>query len=389
MKRNSARFVVLIMIGVLAAVQFSQTLDDDDLTAPAITPEMKIETVASGLEIPWSIVFPDRRSLIFSERTGKVRLISDGRLIEKPLLTLSDVETSGENGLMGLAVHPQFVTNKFIYLAYVYRGHDRKYVRVSRYRLEGDELVRPTTIIEEIPAAKYHAGTRLGFGPDGKLYITTGDARKQKNAQKLKSLSGKTLRLNDDGTIPSDNPFVTKKGARGEIWSFGHRNAQGLAWQPGSGIMFQTEHGPSLIDGVSLFKKRTGGDEFNIVERGKNYGWAKISHKMQKSGMVSPLIEYSPAVAPASGMFYDSDVFPEFRGNFFFGALKAKALVRVVLQGTRPIAQQILFRGKYGRIREVAAGPDGAIYFSTSNRDGRGDRSKSDDRILRILPIGR
>ena len=375
-----------LMFTAFATERSAQTLDDDDFPLPAATHRMRVETVVGGLEIPWSIVFPDPESLIISERPGRVRLIKSGKLIKKPLLTLASVETSGENGLMGLALHPDFARNGLVYLAYVYRNNEKKFVRVARYRFTGTDLVAPETILDMIPAAKYHAGTRLGFGPDGKLYITTGDARKQKNAQKLDSLSGKTLRLNDDGTIPENNPFFGTKGARAEIWSYGHRNAQGLAWQPGSGIMFQTEHGPSLIDGVSLFRKRTGGDEFNLVERGKNYGWAKISHKMKKSGMVSPLIEYSPAVAPASAMFYDGDAFPMFRGNFFFGALKAKALIRVVLEGAKPVAQQILFRGEYGRIREVAAGPDGSIYFSTSNRDGRGDKGETDDRILRIVP---
>ncbi len=370
----------------LAPYLRAQTLDDNELPLPGITPAMAVETVASGLEIPWSMVFPSKDTIILSERPGRIRRIVNGLLEAKPLLTLSDVETSGENGLMGLALHPEFRNNSFLYLAYVYREKTGKFVRVARYKLVGAQLIEPKTIIELIPAAKYHAGTRLGFGPDKKLFITTGDARKQKNAQKLDSLSGKTLRLNDDGSIPDDNPFKDVEGARPEIWSYGHRNAQGMAWQPGTGLMFQTEHGPSLIDGVSLFKKRTGGDELNLVERGKNYGWAKISHKMTKSGMVSPLIEYSPAVAPASGMFYNGDAFPLMKGDFFFGALKGKAVVRIVFEGSRPVAQQFLFKDVFGRIREVAEGPDGSIYFSTSNRDGRGKIRDGDDKILRIVP---
>ena len=236
-----------------------------------------------------------------------------------------------------------------------------------------------------IPAARYHAGTRLRFGPDGKLYITTGDATNQSQGQELDTLGGKTLRLNDDGTIPQDNPFVNQKGARGEIWSFGHRNAQGMDFQPETGLMFQTEHGPSLIDGVSLFK-RSGGDEVNIVERGKNYGWAKISHKMKRAKMETAIIQYSPAVAPASGMFYRGTLFPEFKGNFFFGALKGEAIIRLVLDGRKVVSQERLLTKTYGRIREIAEAPDGSIYFSTSNRDGRGDAGVEDDRILRLVP---
>jgi glucose/arabinose dehydrogenase len=159
-----------------------------------------------------------------------------------------------------------------------------------------------------------------------------------------------------------------------------------MDWQPETNLMWQTEHGPSLIDGVSLFKKRTGGDEINIVERGKNYGWDKISHSMTKEGMETPLIEYSPAVAPASGVFYRGEAFPEFKNNLFFGALKGESLIRLVIDGRKITAQEYLFKKKYGRIREIAVSPEGYVYFSTSNRDGRGDTVNEDDRILRIVP---
>ncbi len=187
-----------------------------------------------------------------------------------------------------------------------------------------------------------------------------------KPRQRLDSLGGKTLRLNDDGTVPSDNPFVGQQDSRPEIWTFGHRNAQGLDWQPDSNLMFQTEHGPSGFDGPG------GGDEVNIVEKGKNYGWPMIHHKDSRAGLESPLLEYTPAVAPASGTFYRGAAFPQFRGNFFFGNLRGQTLIRVVLDGRRVVSQERLLEKQYGRIRDVAEGPDGAIYFSTSNRDGRG-----------------
>ncbi|HKP12649.1 MAG TPA: PQQ-dependent sugar dehydrogenase, partial [Blastocatellia bacterium] len=210
--------------------------------------------------------------------------------------------------------------------------------------------------------------------------VTTGDATQRQLAQKLDSLAGKTLRLNDDGSVPQDNPFVGQQGVRPEIWSTGHRNAQGMDWQPGSNLMFQTEHGPSGFDGPG------GGDEVNIVERGKNYGWPLIHHTATREGLEAPLLEYTPAVAPASGMFYRGSAFPEFRGNFFFGCLRGQCLVRVVLDGRRVVSQERLLRD-YGRIRDVAEGPDGAIYFSTSNRDGRGRAASGDDRILRLVPV--
>ena len=348
-------------------------------------PKFRVETVAKNLEIVWSIVFAPDGRVFFTERPGRVRVIENGALRSAPFFVVPDIELKGESGLMSIALHPDFAENHYVYLAYGYQTGGDQMVRVARYRETGATLIEPKTIIENIPASRYHSGTRLKFGPDGKLYITTGDATKQERAQRLNSINGKTLRLNDDGSIPDDNPFVGQAGARPEIWTYGHRNAQGMDWQPGSNLMFQTEHGPTWIDGVSLFK-RTGGDEVNIVERGKNYGWAKISHTMKRDGMETPIIEYSPAVAPASGMFYRGDLFPEFKNNFFFGTLKGQAIIRLVLDGRKIVAQDKLLTKQYGRIREVAEAPDGSIYFSTSNRDGRGSPTADDDRILRLVP---
>jgi aldose sugar dehydrogenase len=386
MKKKILIFVLLSLVSV--SIQ-AQTADDKDLPLPKDSPDFKVETVAENLEVPWSIVFAPDGRILFTERPGRIRVITDGKLREEPLFTVPDVELDSETGLMGMVLHPDFAENRLLYFAYVYESEGEKFVRISRYEETENGLKNPRTIIEKIPAAKFHAGMRLRFSPvDGKLYLTTGDATKQKRAQDLGSLNGKTLRLNDDGSVPADNPFVKTKNARPEIWSYGHRNAQGLDWHPETGEMFQTEHGPSLIDGVSLFKKRTGGDEINIVERGKNYGWAKISHRMTRKGMESPLVEYSPAVAPASGVFYRGDAFPAYKNNFFFGALKGEALVRLVVEGRRITAQEYLFTKKYGRIREVAVSPEGHIYFSTSNRDGRGDAAAGDDRIIRLVPAG-
>jgi aldose sugar dehydrogenase len=376
---------VLLLANVACGFSSGETSESESLIL-ADTSKLQVETVATNLEVVWSIIFAPDGRMFFTERPGRVRVFEKGKLTAAPLFTVPDVELSGESGLMGMTLHPDFSENHFLYLAYVYQAKDDKYVKVVRYREAGDKLADAKTIVEMIPAARYHAGTRLGFGPDGKLYVTTGDATRQNQAQKLDTLGGKTLRLNDDGTIPTDNPFVNEKNARAEIWTYGHRNAQGMDWQPETGLMFQTEHGPSLIDGVSLFK-RSGGDEVNIVERGKNYGWAKISHKSKREGMETAIVEYSPAVAPASGMFYRGKLFPEYKNNFFFGALKGQAIIRLVLDGRRVISQEKMFVKTYGRIREIAEAPDGSIYFSTSNRDGRGDPTKEDDRILRIVPV--
>ncbi len=351
-------------------------------TSPVVAEQsrvsFRVETVVDHLEVPWSIVWAPDGRMFFTERSGRVQTFQSGK--PKLLFTVPDVAPSGEGGLMSLALHPQFATNHFVYLAYVYEA-DSEYVRVSRYRESDKGLVDRKVIIEQIPAAQYHAGCRLRFGPDGKLYITTGDATRRDLAQRLDSIAGKTLRLNDDGTVPPDNPFVGRQDARPEIWSYGHRNGQGIDFQPGTNLLFETEHGPSGFDGPG------GGDEVNIVEKGKNYGWAEIHHTQTKAGMEAPLLEYTPACAPASAMFYRGSAFPEFRGNFFFGCLRGTRMIRVVLDGRRVVSQENLLEGKYGRIRDVAEGPDGFLYFSTSNKDGRGQAATDDDRIIRLMPI--
>jgi aldose sugar dehydrogenase len=238
---------------------------------------------------------------------------------------------------------------------------------VVRFRETGASLVEPTPVVRNIPAARFHAGCRLRFGPDGKLYITTGDATDKNIAQDLKSLGGKILRVNDDGSIPKDNPWPNSP-----VWSYGHRNPQGIDWDPVSGLLYETEHGPSGFDGG------TGGDEVNIIEKGKNYGWPVIHHRQTRAGMLAPLAEYSPACAPGSGAFWKND--------YYFGCLRGEHLHRLVLDPKdrrRIVSEERLFTN-LGRIREVAAGPDGALYFSTSNRDGRGDPAKEDDRIFRV-----
>ncbi len=347
-------------------------------TAGAV--KFKVETVAANLEVPWGFAFLPDGNILFTERPGRVRLIENGKLKTENIYKVPDVEPSSESGLMDISIHPNFAENKFVYLAYAY-NQDGKRVKVVRYKYDGKTFIEPKIIIENIPAAPNHAGTRARFGPDGKLYITTGDATDWDLAQKTDSIAGKTLRLNDDGSIPKDNPFVNDKNYRPEIYTIGHRNAQGLAWSP-DGVMFQTEHGPSGFEG-----KGGGADEVNIVDRAKNYGWADIWGNKTKDGMIAPLLEYTPACAPASAMFYTGDKFPEWKGDFFFGCLRGERIIHVKLDGRKVVSQENLLQGKLGRIREMANAPDGYIYFSTSNRDGRGSPAKEDDRIMRLVPV--
>ncbi|MFP5247661.1 MAG: PQQ-dependent sugar dehydrogenase [Thermoanaerobaculia bacterium] len=327
----------------------------------APSPAPTVSVIASNLEVPWSIAFPDANRILVTERPGRVRAIENGKLRAQPLLSLTDVVATGEAGLMGLALHPDYARNRFVYLCYA--TGDMVDV-VVRYRDDGNALVEPATIIRNIPAARFHAGCRLQFGPDRKLYVTTGDATNGEIAQNLRSLGGKILRVNDDGSVPADNPFPNSP-----VWTYGHRNPQGIAWDPKSGLLWSTEHGPSGFDGGR------GGDEVNIIERGKNYGWPEIHHRQTRAGMVAPLLEYTPAHAPASAAFW--------RGAFYFGCLRGEHLHRVVVNGREVVKEEELFTN-LGRIREVAVGPDGALYFSTSNHDGRGDPADADDRIFRV-----
>jgi glucose/arabinose dehydrogenase len=341
---------------------------------------LEAKTFVSGLEVPWSIAFTSPTRMLVTERPGRVRVVEDGVLAPAPILVIGDVEAKSESGLMGMTLAPEYATSKFVYLAYAYDVPGGTRDRIVRYRDDGTSFSGRTVILEDIPSARNHAGCRLRFGPDGKLYVTTGDATERQIAQDMKSLGGKTLRLNPDGSIPADNPFPGSP-----IYSYGHRNSQGLDWQPTTGLQYQTEHGPSGFDGPG------GGDEVNLVEAGKNYGWPVVHHKDSAPGMVSPLLEYTPAVAPSGGSFARGDALPSFRGDFFFATLRGERLIRVRFDPNNPrqvLETEELFRDVYGRLREVVFGPDGALYLATSNRDGRGRPRPGDDRILRVVEAG-
>ncbi len=373
-------FLITLIAALGAACSPKSPVEDAIVSTGSGDAKFRVEMVVSGLEVPWGFAWLPNKDLLVTERPGRVRIIEKGKLRAEPVFTVPDVEPTGESGLMDITLHPDFAKNGYIYLAYSY-NLDGKHVKVVRYKYADGKFTEPKSIIDNIPGTALHAGMRCRIGPDGKLYITTGDSTDWTLAQKTDSLAGKTLRLNDDGTIPADNPFVGKAGYRPEIWTLGNRNSQGIAWQPGTNLLFETEHGPSFFEG-----RGGGGDEVNILEAGKNYGWPEIHHTQTHDGMVSPLLEYTPACAPGSAMFYNGSIFPAFKGNFFFGCLAGKRIIRAVFDGRKFIRQENLLEGVYGRIREMEEGPDGYIYFSTSNRDGRGSPTKDDDRIMRIVP---
>lgn len=351
---------------------------DAQLTTP-----YRLEVVAENLRVPWSVAFlPDGR-LVFTERPGRVRVVDpQGDLVPAPALSI-DVALGNKMGMLGLAADPHFADNHFLYVAYDYRlepfdpQHAQYRLRVVRYREDNNVLTDAHTLIEDIPAWTNHTGCRLRFGPDGKLFLTTGDANNPPMAQRLDQLNGKVLRLNPDGSVPGDNPFVHQEHARPEVWSYGHRNPQGLDFQPGTNLLLETEHGPN------------GGDEINWVAVGHNYGWPVIDHRRTQDGMEAPFLEFTPSIAPGSASFYRGNAFPELRGNFLVACLRGEGVLRVELDGTRSRHVSWLFHHTLGRVRECAESPEGYLYLSSSQYDpdeGQPRPGDNDDLLLRLVP---
>lgn len=317
------------------------------------------QVIAENLDIPWDIVFLPNGDILVTERPGTVVRIDDGKRYP-----IQGVHHRGEGGLLGMVLHPEFEQNRQVYLYLTTQTAQGVTNRVERYRFEDDALTGRTEIISGIPGAVYHDGGRMAFGPDGHLYITTGDATNESLAQDTGSLAGKILRIRDDGSVPADNPFGNA------VYSYGHRNPQGLAWD-GQGRLWSTEHGRS---GVA-----SGYDELNLIRAGGNYGWPEIQGSETREGMIPPALHSGPRTtwAPASAVHH--------RGSIFFGGLRGQALYEAVLpeDGGEPHLRTH-FEGEFGRIRTVVFGPDGAMHLTTSNTDGRGSPVSEDDRIIRI-----
>jgi glucose/arabinose dehydrogenase len=368
-----------VPIVVSDASQNSSPTPDSSPTSSPTTVAYTLEPFVSNLQVPWSLVFTSPTRALVTERPGKLRAVENGRLLPDPIRTFPEVSNKSEEGLMGMTLDPAYESNHYIYLCIAYQAGNKAADKVVRLTDQGDKLTDDLVIIDGIPAAQYHAGCRLRFGPDGKLYISTGDATDKSTPQNLQSLGGKILRLNADGSTPTDNPFPNSP-----VWSYGHRNPQGLDWHPISGTLVETEHGPSGSDGPG------GGDEVNIIKPGSNYGWPIVSHDKSQSGMVSPLLVYTPAIAPASGMFVKGNTFPQLTNTFLFGMLRGEGIIQVVFDAQNPekiLSFQKLPGINVGRVRDIVEGPDGYIYFTTSNQDGRGKAREGDDRVYRLVPM--
>ncbi len=326
----------------------------------------KTAVFATNLEVPWAIAFlPDGRMLV-TERPGRVRIVDkNGNVSPTPATTINvKVERDGEGGLLGIVLSPQFSQNHFVYLYYTYEsGNGDTLNRVVRARFENNKLSNEQIIVDKIPGAIYHNGGRIKFGPDGFLYITTGDARNSNAAQDKNSLAGKILRVTEDGKGAPDNPFKT------QVYSYGHRNPQGIAWDV-SGNLWETEHGPSGI------WPNCCQDEINRIEKRANYGWSQSVGDTVRAGTIGPVLHSGRDIWAPSGTAIVGN-------SVFFAGLRGNALYEYKIDSKKLIEH---FKSEYGRLREVILGPDNMLYITTSNRDGRGIIKENDDKIIRINP---
>jgi glucose/arabinose dehydrogenase len=378
---------VTASIPVLARCEAQAPSEGEGLAPRSPTPApvegvVRVETVARGLEHPWALTFlPDGRMLV-TERPGRLRIVErDGRLSE-PLGGVPQVHARGQGGLLDVALDPRFAENRLVYLSYAEPGSGGAGTAVARGRLGDGRLEDVRVIYRQEPKVQGggHYGSRLVFGRDGTLFVTQGDRMNyRERAQDLSMGMGKIVRINSDGSVPRDNPFVGRAGARPEIWSYGHRNAQAAALDPQTGQLWTVEHGAR------------GGDELNHPEAGKNYGWpvitygvdysgARIGEGRARSGMEQPVYYWDPVIAPSGMAFYTGDAFPGWKGSILIGSLSPGLLVRLTMENGR-VAREERYLGDLGeRIRDVQQGPDGLLYLVTDNPDGR---------VLRVLPASR
>jgi glucose/arabinose dehydrogenase len=353
--------------------------------APAAKSDARfsVVTVASGLDHPWGLQFlPDGRMLV-TERVGRLRLVTGKGRLSPPVAGVPDVLTnSGQAGLFDVALDPGFAQNHILYVAYFERRPGGQGLSVARAKLE-DSAQPSLTGLKIIFRAQPETGPAINLGgrlvanKDGTLFVTVGDRFTERDkAQDLSADNGKIVRINSDGSIPNDNPFVSRKGARAEIWTLGHRNPEGLAIRPSDGSLWDVEHGAK------------GGDEINLIKPGHNYGWPVITYGVDysgekigigtsKPGMDQPVYYWDPSIAPSGMAFYTGNLFPQWKGNLFIGALKFKSVRRLVMRADKVVGEETLLGDLGERIRDIRQGPDGALYILTDNTNGR---------ILKLIP---
>lgn len=351
-------------------------------------PDVTTESWLTGLEAVWSLQFAADGRLFLTEKPGRIRVVDrEGRLDPVPWARIPVVEPGGEGGLMGLALHPDFPRQPFVYVMYTtYRADGARVNRVTRFREVNGRGTDEQAIVDDLPAALNHNGGRILFGPDRMLYISAGDAYHPMLAQDLTSPAGAILRVTAEGRIPPDNPWPGNP-----VWARGLRNPNGLAFQPGTGTLFAGDHGPTSEWGPPQIMAR---DELDVIRKGANYGWPLVVGSAGRPEFEDPLLAWMPSTPPGALLFYDGRLLPALRGDLFYSSLAGQALLRIRFEDARRPERVTTIerwfttapRGQsvYGRLRALAVGPDGAIYVGTSNRDGRGQPRPGDDRVIRI-----
>ena len=346
----------------------------------------RIETLTDAVETPWGLAFLPDGKLLITERPGRLRILDNGKLSE-PIQGTPTVWTRQDGGLFDVEVHPKYAQNGWIYLAYAEpRETNRSMTTIVRGRIKDNKWVDQEYIYRApdglFTAINFHYGLRFTFDRDGFLYYSLGDHGKPESAQDLSMPTGKIHRVNDDGSIPKDNPFVNRPGALGSIWTYGHRNPEGFSFAP-NGTLWATEHGP------------TGGDEVNIIQKGRNYGWPVISWGIMdnglptpttaKAGMEQPVTHYEPSPGIAPILFYNGDRYKNWKGNVFVGFMGHEELRRLTVSGTKVTDQEVLFKG-LGRVRDFVLGPDGLLYVALAN-PGPQLSSTTQGRVVRLMPV--
>ncbi len=336
---------------------------------------LEIQIIATGLEIPRSMAFTSPERLLVTERPGRVRVVENNILLPDPLITIANIRSTSEEWLMGITLDPDYPTNKYVYLCYAYTDSNTMFVRVSRRTDGGDIFTEEKIVIDKLPAEQRHAWCAVAFGPDKKLYITVGDATEWEKAQNPDYFNGKVLRLNTDGSIPSDNPYP-----KSPVRSRGHRNSQGID-RDTKGNMYASEHGPSTFDG------QPGGDEINHIVRKGNYGWNKVSHEKNAAWFIAPITIFTPAIAPSGLAIYKWNMFTSRTDNLLVAMLKGAWVLKIQIDPNnidKVIHIEKIIGNEFGRIRNITIAPDGSIYITTSNRDQRWSVKEGDDKIIRI-----
>lgn len=349
----------------------------EDGFGPQGTAEIKVEVVADGLDVPWGIAFLPEGDLLVTERPGRVRIVTKAGELRDPVAT-PDVSPSEEGGLLGIALHPAFADNGLFYVYLTASAGGQDVNRVERYTLSPDRTTATfdKIILDGISAAQFHDGGRLRFGPDGMLYVGTGDGRSPDRSQDVADLAGKILRITPDGDVPDDNPFPDNP-----VYILGIRNTQGFDWFD-DGTMVITDHGPS-----GEYLGREGHDEVNVAKAGDNLGWPTAWSCEKAEGFVAPSITWEEALPPGGAALYRGTAIPEWKGALAIGALRAEHLqiVHFEAEGSHRVTDhEVYLPGVHGRLRDVVMGPDGHLYVTTSNCDGRGTCGASRDAILRI-----